>query len=72
MNYKSYIMNIVVINASPRKKANTAQLCKKVVDGAMDNSADVEYINLYSYDFKGCMSCFAYHLKKNFENPLCF
>ena len=39
MNYKSYIMNIVVINASPRKKANTAQLCKKVVDGAMDNGA---------------------------------
>lgn len=65
-------MNIVVINASPRKRANTAQLCKKVVDGAMDNGADVEYINLYSYDFKGCMSCFACHLKKNFENPLCF
>ena len=44
-------MNIVVINASPRKRGNTAQLCKKVVDGAMDNGADVEYINLYSYDF---------------------
>ena len=72
MNYKFYIMNIVVINASQRKRANTAQLCKKVVDGAMDNGADVEYINLYSYDFKGCMSCFACHLKKNFENPLCF
>ena len=38
----------------------------------MDNGADVEYVNLYSYDFKGCMSCFACHLKKNFENPLCF
>lgn len=47
-------------------------MCKKVVDGAMDSSADVEYINLYSYDFKGCMSCFACHLKKNIENPLCF
>ena len=35
----SYIMNLVVVNASPRKKGNTAKLCKKVVDGAMDNGA---------------------------------
>lgn len=72
MKYISYIMNVVVINASPRKKGNTAKLCKKVVDSAMDEGADVEFINLYSYDFKGCMSCFACHLKKNLENPLCF
>ncbi len=65
-------MNGVVINASPRKRANTAQLCKKVADGVKDNDADVKYFDLYSYDFKGCMSCFACHLKKNFENPLCF
>ncbi len=65
-------MNVVVINASPRKRGNTAELCKNVVEGAMDNGADVEYINLYSFDFKGCMSCFACHLKKNKENPLCF
>lgn len=72
MNDKDYIMNVVVINASPRKRGNTAKLCKSVADGAMDNDAEVEYLNLYSYDFKGCMSCFACHLKKNFENPLCF
>ena len=65
-------MNIVVLNASPRKMGNTSQLCKKVVDGAMDGGADVEYIDLYSYDFKGCMSCFACHLKKNLKNPLCY
>ena len=65
-------MNIVVINASPRKRGNTAELCKQVVEGAMDVGADVEYVNLYSYDFKGCMSCFACHLKKNIDNPLCF
>lgn len=41
-------------------------------EGAMDVGADVEYVNLYSYDFKGCMSCFACHLKKNKDNPLCF
>ena len=38
-------MNIVVINASPRKRGNTAQLCKKVVEGAMDNGADVHLVD---------------------------
>ena len=65
-------MRVIVLNASPRKKANTAELCKQVVKGAEDNGAEVEYIDLYSYDFKGCMSCFACHLKKNKENPLCY
>ena len=65
-------MKVIVLNASPRKRANTAELCKCVVEGARSNGADVEYINLYSYDFKGCMSCFACHLKKNKDNPLCY
>ena len=65
-------MKIVVINASPRKRGNTAELCKNVIKGAQDNGADVEFFNLYSYNLKGCMSCFACHLKKNIENPLCF
>ncbi|WP_296851880.1 flavodoxin family protein [uncultured Methanobrevibacter sp.] len=43
-----------------------------MVEGAQSNGANVEYIDLYTYDFKGCMSCFACHLKKNSENPLCF
>lgn len=29
-------MKLIVINASPRKKGNTAELCKKVVEGAED------------------------------------
>ena len=65
-------MKVIVLNVSPRKKANTAELCRQVVKGAEDNGAEVEYIDLYSYDFKGCMSCFACHLKKNKENPLCY
>jgi multimeric flavodoxin WrbA len=47
------------------EKEEILQNYANVVEGAMDNGADVEYINLYSYDFKGCMSCFACHLKKN-------
>lgn len=64
-------MKAIVINASPRKRANTAQLCKSFVEGAESNNAEVEYYNLYDYNFKGCISCFSCHLKKNFKNPLC-
>lgn len=39
MNDKVYIMNVVVINASPRKRGNTAELCKNVVEGAQSNGA---------------------------------
>ena len=42
MNDIFYIMNVVVINASLRKRGNTAKLCKSVVDGAKDNGSDVE------------------------------
>ena len=45
-------MNIVVINASPRKRGNTAELCKNVVEGAENNGADVKYIDLYTYDLR--------------------
>ena len=43
-------MNIIVINASPRKKGNTAKLCENVAEGSESKGADVEYINLYDYD----------------------
>lgn len=52
---------MIVINASPRKKGNTAELCRNVVEGAKSNNAEVWMINLYDYDFKGCVSCFACH-----------
>lgn len=64
-------MNIIVLNASPRKDANTGKLCQKVVEGAEKENAEVEYYNLYDYSFKGCISCFACHLKTKSEDPLC-
>ena len=45
-------MNLTVINASPRKRGNTAELCKNVVEGAQSSGANVEYIDLYTYDLK--------------------
>ncbi|MCR5453362.1 MAG: flavodoxin family protein [Bacteroidales bacterium] len=53
------------INGSPRKNGNTAKLLKRAMEGAADNGAEVELVNLYdrSLNFKGCISCFACKLK---------
>ena len=62
---------IVIINASPRKNFNTAKLLQKAQEGAEANGAEIEYFNLYDYNFKGCMSCFACKVKNNTTNGLC-
>ena len=41
-------MKIVAINASPRKNWNTAQLVSAAADGAAENGAEVEVIDLYT------------------------
>lgn len=53
------------INGSPRKSGNTAQLLKRVMEGAAEAGAEVELVNLYdrSLNYKGCMSCFACKVK---------
>ena len=50
---------VIVLNGSPRKNFNTAQLLKEAQKGAESAGAEVEYINLVDINFKGCMSCFA-------------
>jgi multimeric flavodoxin WrbA len=50
-------MKTVVINASPRKNWNTAQLMKAAKEGAESVGAEVEYIDLYDLNFTGCRSC---------------
>ena len=63
-------MDFYVINGSPRKKYNTSQILDAVVEGIydeletnkLDDEADIEIIDLYDLDYKGCKSCF--HCKK--------
>ena len=43
-------MKTIVINASPRRKWNTAQLMKEAAKGAESVGAEVEYIDLYKLD----------------------
>ncbi len=52
-------MKVLAINGSPRKNWNTGLLLKNALDGAALGGAEVELINLYGLNFKGCISCFA-------------
>ena len=61
----------VIINASPRKNWNTAQLLKEAQKGAESVGAEVEYVDLYDLDFKGCRSCLACK-RKDAERNKCY
>lgn len=52
-------MKTMILNASPRKNWNTAQLLKSAAKGAISVGAEVEYIDLYDLNFTGCRSCMA-------------
>lgn len=52
-------MKTIILNASPRKDWNTAQLLKSAQSGAESVGAETEYIDLYDLNFTGCHSCLA-------------
>jgi multimeric flavodoxin WrbA len=51
-------MKVIVINGSPRKKNNTATLCKEFLEGvkSVDSNIETEIINIYDLNFTGCKS----------------
>ena len=57
-------MKAIVINASPRKKWNTAEIMQAAQKGAESSGAETKYYNLYDLVFKGCRSCLACKLKE--------
>ena len=63
--------NIVILNGSPRKNFNTAKMLKEAQKGAKSVGANVEFFNLYDYNFKGCMSCFACQRKGSITEGIC-
>ena len=65
-------MKIAVINGSPRKNWNTAQLMEKFVEGMKSehDNLEIQNINVYDYQFSGCRSCFACKLKAFEDQPL--
>ena len=64
-------MKALFINASPRKKFNTAQLLENAMEGAKEAGAEVERIDLFDYEFTGCRSCFACKIKNSRTNGVC-
>ena len=63
-------MKTIIINASPRKGWNTAQLLKEAQKGAESAGAEVEYIDLFDLTFTGCRSCLICKLKGG-KHPGC-
>ena len=61
---------IIAVNGSPRRKGNTAELLESALKGAADAGAETELVNLYSLNFKGCISCF-YCKRKDKEHGVC-
>ncbi len=64
-------MKTVIINASPRKNWNTAQLLQSAEKGAKAAGMETEYIDLYDLTFSGCRSCLACKIKDG-ERCKCF
>ena len=62
---------LIILNAGPRKNFNTAQLLKEAQKGAESIGVDVEYIDLFDIDFKGCRSCYACKIKGSKTKGLC-
>ncbi len=65
-------MKTIILNASPRKKRNTAQLLKYALRGAEAAGAETEYIDLYDLKFSGCRSCLACKKKGIGEPCRCY
>ncbi len=61
----------IILNGSPRKNFNTAKLLKEAQKGCEQNGAEVEYFNLYDYNFLGCRSCFACQRKGSTTEGVC-
>ena len=61
----------VFVNGGPRKKWNTVQMLEDAMKGAQEAGAEVEMVNLYDIDFKGCKSCFACQLKNAKTDGVC-
>ena len=55
---KGTFMKVIAFNGSPRKKANTAALLNKALEGASSAGAAPEMVHLIDLKYSGCISCF--------------
>lgn len=64
-------MKTILLNGSPRKNRNTAQMLKSAEEGAKAAGAQTEYVELYDLHFTGCRSCLACK-RKGAQRCRCF
>lgn len=64
-------MKAVVINGSPRKNGNTAELLRNAARGLESRGTETEWFHLYDLDYRGCISCFSCKRKGGTCNGLC-
>lgn len=65
-------MKAVLVNGSPRKKNwNTISLLEEAGKGLQEKGFEVETVNLYDYNFKGCISCFLCKRPKDISKHIC-
>ena len=65
-------MKTVILNASPRKNWNTAQLMQEAKRGAEEAGHEVTCVNLYDLKYTGCKSCLACKRKGIAEPCKCY
>ena len=65
-------MKTVIINGSPRKNWNTAELLKEAQKGAEEAGHKTVYVNLYDLKFTGCKSCLGCKRKGIAEPCKCY
>ena len=61
-------MKVIILNGSPRKNWNTAQLLKEAQKGAESIGDETEYIDMYDLNYNGCRSCLTCK-RKGIEEP---
>ena len=62
---------VVIVNGSPRKNGNTAEMLRHAANGARDAGAEVVEVNLYGLNYKGCISCFSCKTKDTSKHGKC-
>jgi multimeric flavodoxin WrbA len=58
-------MKIYALNASPRKGWNSDEMLESFINGVKETNPDIEIekVNIYDLDYKGCRGCYACQLK---------
>lgn len=60
-------MKIIAVNGSARKNRNTSILLKKALEGAESTGAQIELVNLYDLEYKGCTGCLGCKVKGEYQ-----